>query len=307
MKIKDVGSQAKHSETFPVYLVTIVVSRTTKKTRGGKSYFELILKDDSGTVSAKRFIDDESQFNPIERLYTENNIVDVSGMYNRKYKSITIETERFIGESEPTTVVESTVSVGAETFVVNIDELSTYLRDVMRSIGDQWLLSLLRSVFNDQTTRDQFFVCPAAYSNHHAYKGGLLHHIVGMLKMADTMVTIHPNNCIDIDLLKTGIILHDIGKIRVYKFENGRSMYIHPDKKIDHIKIGDIMLSGIMANIKGFPQERKQQIHRIIASHHGRIEWGAMFEPTSYEEVIISSLDVIDARFGRRGGKSDEQ
>lgn len=304
MKIKDIIEQTKHSPSFPVYIIATVVGCTVKKTCGGKSFLEVSFRDDSGTVNGKRFLNDESTLLSIHHTYAVNTVLDISGVYDKKYKYINIENETIVSVPEPAVVIKNDVM--DDPVMINLEELSSYLQKVILTISDQWMLSLLRTVFNDQQIRDQFFSCPAGATNHHDYKGGLLHHTVGMLKLLDTMISIHPNSFMNVDLLKTGIILHDIGKIRVYKFDNGHAEYIHPDQKIDHIKVGDILLDGMMANIKGFPADIKQQIHRILASHHGKLEWGATIEPVYDEETVISSLDLIDARFGRRGGRHDK-
>lgn len=302
MKIKDIPEQAKNSSSIPVYIIATIIESSVKKTNGGKSYFEIVLRDDSGVINAKRFLNDESKLSMFQRSYMINTILDVSGTYDTTYNSLIIENESVIGMAEPIVIVKT----HDESTTIDIDELTIYLKDVIKTVSDPWMLSLLRSVFNDQQIRDQFFVCPGAATNHHDYKGGLLHHVVGMLKLLDTIIENHPKHFMNIDLLKTGIILHDIGKIRVYKFENGRSTYIRPDIRIDHVKVGDILLDGMMANINGFPADIKQLIHRIMVSHHGKIEWGAMMEPVYDEETVISSLDLIDARFGHRGGRHDE-
>lgn len=305
MKIRDIIEQAKHSSPISVYITATIVGVVIKKTKGGKSYFDLTFRDDSGSVNAKKFLRDESMLPAVQRMYAVNTILDVNGTYDKKYKSMTVENETIVGVVEPTTVVETSVVGGERTTTIDIEELTTYLKNVIKTVSDPWMLTLLRSVFNDQQIRDQFFSCPAGVTNHHDYKGGLLHHTVGMLKLLGMIISIHPNSFMNVDLLKTGIIVHDIGKIRVYKFDNGRAEYIHPDQKIDHVKVGDILLDGAMANIKGFPADIKQQIHRILASHHGKLEWGATIEPVYDEETIIHSFDLIDARFGRRGGRHD--
>jgi 3'-5' exoribonuclease len=306
MKIKDIVDKLKSDPSFPVYITATVVKCTVKRTKVDKPFLEVVLRDDSGTVSAKKFLAENSDVSMFRRLYSVDNVLDISGTYDKEYKSVNIECESVVGQVEPTTVVENTAVVDDRTTTIDIDELTIYLKATIQTVSDQWLLSLLRSVFNDKPSREQFFTCPAAFSNHHNYKGGLLHHVVSMLKMLDTIVSEYPDHHLNVDVLRTGIILHDIGKTKVYTLENGKSSYINPDKRLDHVKIGDVMIAGLTANIDGFPPQLKETLHGIIISHPGKKEWGALREPRTYEEQVVHYLDVLDARFGRRSGRQDD-
>ena len=62
---------------------------------------------------------------------------------------------------------------------------------------------------------------PAAKQIHHAYLGGLLEHVLSLCALARAVAAHYPN--IDYDLLLTGVVLHDIGKIYELNYERGFS------------------------------------------------------------------------------------
>ena len=54
-------------------------------------------------------------------------------------------------------------------------------------------------------------MAPAAKTIHHACRGGLIEHVLSMCALARFTAGHYKN--VDLDLLLTGVILHDIGKI----------------------------------------------------------------------------------------------
>jgi 3'-5' exoribonuclease len=58
---------------------------------------------------------------------------------------------------------------------------------------------------------------PAGKSWHHSYIHGLLEHTLEIIKICDLMCDLHPE--INRDLLISGAMLHDIGKIEELSYE----------------------------------------------------------------------------------------
>ena len=71
---------------------------------------------------------------------------------------------------------------------------------------------LLTTLLADPAIAAAYREAPAARQLHHAWLGGLLEHVVSLLTLADRVAAHYP--ILDRDLLLTGVILHDIGKIR---------------------------------------------------------------------------------------------
>ncbi|MEO0068222.1 MAG: HD domain-containing protein [candidate division WOR-3 bacterium] len=175
----------------------------------------------------------------------------------------------------------------------NRTELLNELLGYIRGIKNPYLRALLDSFFADPNFAEQFALAPAAVRVHHAWLGGLLEHTVMMCRQALKLPEIYPE--IDPDLLLTGVILHDIGKVREYTCEQALD---HTDegKLIGHIVLGYQMVAEKIARIDGFPQDLAKMVLHIILAHHGEHEFGAPKIPKFPEAFLVFSLDYLDSR-----------
>lgn len=64
----------------------------------------------------------------------------------------------------------------------------------------------------DEELMQAFCKVPAGIRHHHAYLGGLVEHVTGLMEAWDRLAPLYPS--VNKDLLFMGIFLHDIGKIR---------------------------------------------------------------------------------------------
>ena len=134
---------------------------------------------------------------------------------------------------------------------------------------------------------------PAAKSLHHAYTGGLLWHTYKMsllaIKIAELYKTINKS------LLLAGVLLHDIGKISEFSFNNHAPDYSFEGNTLGHLVIGTMMVNNEAKEAK-MSKEKKLLLEHMIASHHGNTEWGAIKEPFIMEALILHEIDMIDSR-----------
>ena len=144
--------------------------------------------------------------------------------------------------------------------------------------------------------KDLIKISPAAKMMHHNYLGGLIQHIYECLEFAQC---IYPNmyKKINKDILFAACILHDIGKIFEYKinFETGFVDY-NEDFRKDWISHSQYGFTLCMSN-------DQPQIAKMIASHHGRADWGAMIDLGEKDlenyYYIVHHIDDLSAKFGR--------
>jgi len=84
------------------------------------------------------------------------------------------------------------------------------------------LKELLDKIFSDNDIKTKFIECPSSVKKDHPYKFGNLEHTIGMIKIFENLETFYNRSTnLDVDLIYTGIILHDIGKIYEYYIYNG--------------------------------------------------------------------------------------
>ena len=128
---------------------------------------------------------------------------------------------------------------------------------------------------------------------HHVYIGGLLEHTLSMALLVERIAGHY--NGIDMDLLITGAILHDIGKTRELDYQITID-YSDEGRLLSHIVIGTQMIDEKLKEIKGFPEEQALLLKHMIVSHHGSREFGSPEPPKTIEAVLLNYLDEIDSK-----------
>lgn len=172
-------------------------------------------------------------------------------------------------------------------------EMLRELKNIIRSVSDTYLAGLLQFFFSDPAWVKKFSTAPAAKKHHQAYLGGLLEHTLNVAQCCLQMTRVYPQ--VERDLLVTGAILHDIGKIEEYIYE--RVIDISDQGRLlGHIVIGIQMVERVIAEIPDFPQNLRLKILHMIVSHHGEYEWQSPKRPKFLEAYILHHLDHLDAR-----------
>lgn len=138
---------------------------------------------------------------------------------------------------------------------------------------------------------NSFTVAPAAKGIHHAYLGGLFEHSVDVARLACFVAT--GQQGIDMDLLITAALLHDLGKLEAYKWDGCIIEESDGGKLLGHIVLGLVMLTEYAVVMEGLSREKCIMLSHLIASHHGRLEWGSPVEPKTKEAVILHHADVL--------------
>ena len=99
----------------------------------------------------------------------------------------------------------------------------------------------------------------------------------------------------DYDLLLTGVVLHDIGKIYELNYERGFS-YSNEGQLIGHIQIGLRMVGEKLRGLPDFPPELRTLVEHMILSHHGQLEFGSPKLPQFPEALLLHYLDDMDSK-----------
>jgi len=157
------------------------------------------------------------------------------------------------------------------------------------------LADFLRKVYSGETWRE-FRDWPAAVNHHHAYANGLLEHTLSVTDCAKSMAESLKRSGydIDVDLVVTGALLHDLGKIDSYKINSIPEMTLE-GAVLDHVALGYSRFMELAEQYELAP-ELKLQLAHIILSHHGQREYGSPVIPATPEAMIVSSADELDFR-----------
>jgi 3'-5' exoribonuclease len=163
----------------------------------------------------------------------------------------------------------------------------------MESITTDYLKALIDAFFKDKEFVNKFKTAPAAKKMHHAYIGGLLEHTLSMTSLAEKIAGHYSG--IDRDLLLSGAILHDIGKIDEFEYQF-KIDYSDKGRLLNHIVIGLKMVDEKLSGIKHFPEDQVLLLKHLIVSHHGTREFGSPEPPKTIEAVLLNYIDEIDSK-----------
>jgi 3'-5' exoribonuclease len=175
----------------------------------------------------------------------------------------------------------------------NVEEMFAELLSIIREFQNPFLKQLLENIFADEATVRKFKRAPAAKTMHHPYLGGLLEHTLSLVKLA-RKVGAHYDG-IDLDLLLTGAVLHDFGKIDELSYERGFG-YTNEGQMIGHLAMETIMVHDQIKNIPGFPDELRRHLLHMLLAHHGKLEYGSPKLPCTPEALMLAYLDDLDSK-----------
>ncbi len=178
----------------------------------------------------------------------------------------------------------------------NIDELWAAVQAAMASLRDPHLSALVRRFYDDADFRARLSQAPAARRVHHAYLGGLLEHLTEVLALCEAVLRLYPT--LNADLLRTGALLHDVGKLREYAWERDID-YTDEGRLIGHIVIGAEMVSRAMEQLPDFPEELRLRVQHMLVSHYGRYEWGSPVRPQTLEAIALHHIEELNAQVNR--------
>src|SRR5271168_452869 len=263
----------------------VVVSKQIKPKKTGEPYLALVLGDRSGQLDAKMWDNVDEVLNAFE----QDDFLKVKGLVNR-YKNrfqLTIHKLRKLADSE----IEFSDYLPKTT--KDIDELWQTLGTFVASFQNAHLKSLVQAFMADPEIAAAYRNAPAAKTLHHAYIGGLLDHVVSLMRSCDLVCRNYPQ--INRDLLLTGAFLHDIGKIHELTYNRSFS-YTTRGQLLGHMIIELEMLQAKLALVPGFPDELKTLVEHLIISHHGQYEFGSPKLPMFPEALMLHYMDDLDSK-----------
>jgi 3'-5' exoribonuclease len=174
-----------------------------------------------------------------------------------------------------------------------VDALWTELMGFIESFTEPDLKRLLTTLLSDPAIAQAYKEAPAARQLHHAWLGGLLEHVVSLLRLAERVTPNYP--ILHRDLLLTGVILHDIGKVRELAWEIGFE-YTIEGTLLGHIHMGAELVERTMDGLPDFPSRLRTLVVHMILSHHGKLEFGSPKLPMIPEALVLNFVDDLDAK-----------
>lgn len=273
-------SQYINQEITSFFLVSQKELRDGKRDR----YIRLRLTDKTGNLAANIW----NNANTFKDKFEEGDVVKIQGIVI-SYKEQTQITVNKIRTAEDH---EYDIAEFIPVTSKDIDKLSEALFFYIDKITDTHLNQLLHIIFDDKEFFRLFARCPAAKGWHHNYMGGLLEHTISVTKICDFAIRMYPAQS---DLLLTGAILHDIGKVFEYS-QKAVIDFTDMGRLIGHIVMGDELICKTAAKVDNFPDNLLMKLRHLILAHHGEFEKGAARVPQMLEAIILHHADNLDAQ-----------
>ena len=274
---------------------------------GGGQYLALVLADRTGQFEARMW----EEFADVLVSCSEGCYVKVQGQVSRYQGKFQITLTRM----RPAAAEEVEPADFVPTTRFDVPAMESELRGYVEAFANQWLRRLVLSFLDDPQVGPLFRTAPAAKRLHHAWIGGLLEHVLHLVRICRAAAPFYPEA--NPDLLISGAILHDIGKIRELAWGTD-FRYTLEGQLIGHISIGQRMLAdritAMNADItaqaaeKGtapelFPEPLRLLLEHLLLAHHGKLEFGSPKLPMTPEALLLSTLDDLEAKFETMRGE----
>lgn len=259
-----------------------------RQDKGGRSYLDLELVDATGAIPGKAWSDSAA----LAADFAAPGYVKFRGQAQsyRDQLQLKVENCRAVVESDRADGFDEAQLVPTTKF--DLSELWARLEEILAGQLHRPEASRLA----EETLAaygERLRVHPAAKGIHHAYRGGLLEHVVSMLGLAVRLADHYPE--LDRDLLLLGVLFHDLGKL----IELGAmpvNDYTPAGRLVGHVVIGRDLLRERIAAIPGFPADLGLELEHLVLSHQGKKEFASPVEPMTPEAFALNMIDDLDSK-----------
>ena len=276
-------------------------SRTIRTTKGGKPYFELVFADSTGNFTLKIWSDSpiydaaeslaDGSILRLEAEWTQNTYgVNPSNLAWHRLDESAIA-DFLAGDPE--------TRYKQEADYADIQSLCTSIRDPrLHRLCAHFLTHM----------GDRFRRTAAAKKNHHARRGGLVEHVAQMMRSAAALCPVYPR--LNRDLMLTGVLLHDCGKLWENSYPEDGFAQIHSlhGEMLGHIPLGIELVNKLWNDLLATPEAEpwksikpsaeatRLHLLHLIGSHHGQYEFGSPVLPRTPEAFALHYIDNLDAK-----------
>jgi len=279
--------QAKLREIGIGEAITGFYALRTRRKRDyeGKCYLIFEFGDSSGRIAGVYWGDDAVD---VYNLLEKTEVVKIQGTTGEYRGKSQIKVNR-IRPARPDEFDFQQLLPGPRT---SQEDLAEHIQDIIESISNPHLRQLLERIFNDGDFLPTFLSAPAGKLWHGAYIGGLAEHSVNVAAICDNAAGIF--DLCHRDLLISGAILHDIGKVEELAGKASLD-YTIPGRLIGHIVLGERFVRRVIESIDNFPVKLADEISHMIVSHHGEGTMGSPIEPKTLEASILHYADRLES------------
>jgi 3'-5' exoribonuclease len=269
----------------------LLTKKELRQDRNGKSFLDMELADASGSMVAKVWADSpalSARFEPHQFVAFRGSVKNY-----RDQLQLSIDDCREATDGDRSYGFEESKLIPSTR--EDIDDLWRRLERLLTERVERPVLRRLAVetlAVHGKALREH----PAAKSMHHAYRGGLLEHVVSMAELGDRLCDHYRD--LDRDLVLVGVLFHDLGKLR----ELGAmpvNDYTVEGRLVGHVIIGRDLLLERCAAIEGFPADLRLLLEHMILSHQGKKEFSSPVEPMTLEALALHFIDDLDSKINQ--------
>ncbi|MFO0789465.1 MAG: OB-fold nucleic acid binding domain-containing protein [Pirellulales bacterium] len=280
--------QLGHNEQ--ISQIFLASEKQLRPNRNGNLYLQLQLSDRSGAIAARLWNASENDY----RAFENGDYVKVEGntqLFQGTMQLIATSIRR--ARTDEVDDTDFLVLRGEE-----IDRMAHRLAEILRKIQTPELRNLAECFLMDTEFMTKFTAAPAGMKNHHAYQGGLLEHVVGLMELVLVVAPRYPR--LDQDKLLVGAFLHDAAKVDELSYER-EIAYTDEGQLLGHMVLAMTMIDDKVREAErlageSFPKHLVTEIKHMVISHHGEYEYGSAKLPMTLEAVALHHLDNLDAK-----------
>ncbi|MEM7111853.1 MAG: HD domain-containing protein [Chloroflexota bacterium] len=252
-----------------------------RKTKDGRPYLLCTLRDKTGQINAvfwnvPDYIDSWAQ---------SGKVALITGKVSRYKDALQVNITDLNIESSPDLAIFLPTSQRSR------EEMVDELTERIGTLSEPWQ-SLLSDLLLQEPFHSKFVNAPAARGMHHAYLGGLLEHTLSMAAIGEHLAQHY--SYVNKDLLLAGTLLHDMGKAIEYDVHTSFG-FSEDGRLVGHI-VRAIVMVETAAQKHNIPEDQLRELVHLIASHHGKLEWGSPMQPKTLEAILLHQIDLLDSR-----------
>ncbi|GIW89102.1 MAG: hypothetical protein KatS3mg108_3426 [Isosphaeraceae bacterium] len=270
--------------------VLLLTGCQVRLNRQGAPYLQLELRDRTGSIEGRFWNVGEElarRFDPGDFVLTKGKVQAFQG-----------GNQLIVTAIEPVDPATVNATDYLPPGIENTDVLFARLREFLIGLKNPLLRGLMECFLIDEELMAAFRQAPAGIRVHHAYRGGLLEHVVTMLEIADRIAPLYAG--LSRDLLIAGVFLHDIGKLEELSYAHTFG-YTDPGQLVGHLVLGVGLLREKVTRAEEllgepFPHELRLRLEHLIVSHHGSLEQGSPKVPMTPEAIALHYIDTLDSK-----------
>lgn len=281
-------SQLGHNE--PVQQTFLASEKQLRPNRNGNLYLQVDLSDRSGSINCRMWNASDDDY----RGFENGDYVWVDGATQLFQGNMQFIATR-IRRARPDEVDESDFTTLQ---TEDVEKFRLRLLEILGKIKSPPLARLVKAFTDDEKFMADFCKAPAGMKNHHAYRGGLVEHVVSLMELVLVVAPKYPQ--LDQDKLLVGAFLHDAAKTSELSYDRDIG-YTDAGQMLGHMVMGVTLVDekareAVRKDGMPLPDKLLTEIKHMIVSHHGEYEYGSSKLPMTLEALALHHLDNLDAK-----------